>query len=107
MHGYGMFGDLLHLALYLLIIALWIYFWLVCMFSADVSLKRFLGARARLICAVGIPAVAGVLVGAAVVYYGVNSLVWMLSITGLALPLLGLRVLGRTRRRRYYFDRRR
>ena len=107
MHGYGMFGDLLHLALYLLIIALWIYFWLVCMFSADVSLKRFLGARARLICAVGIPAVAGVLVGAAVVYYGVNPLVWMLSITGLALPLLGLRLLRRTQRRRYYFDRRR
>jgi maltodextrin utilization protein YvdJ len=99
-----MLGDLLHLALYLIIIALWIYFWLLCMFSADVSLKRFLGAHAQLICALGIPAVAAGLVGAAIVYYGVNSVVWILSVAGVALPLLGLLVLRRTRRRRYYFD---
>jgi maltodextrin utilization protein YvdJ len=99
-----MLGDLLHLALYLIIIALWIYFWLLCMFSADVSLKRFLGAHAQLICALGIPAVAAGLVGAAIVYYGVNSVVWILSVTGIAVPLLGLLVLRRTRRRRYYFD---
>lgn len=107
MHGYGMFGDLLHLALYLFIIALWIYFWLVCMFSAQASLRRAFGAHAQLFCALGIPVVAASLVGAAVVYYGVNPVVWMLSVTGLALPLLGLLMLRRLRRRRYYFDRRR
>jgi len=107
MHGYGMFGDLLHLALYLLIIALWIYFWLVCMFSVGGSLKRYLGSHAQLICALGIPAMAGGLVGAAILYYGVNSIVWALSVTGIALPLLGLTVLRRTRRQRYYFDKRR
>lgn len=107
MHGYGMFGDLLHLALYLLAIAAWFYFWLICMFYAKVSLARILGAHAFLICALAVPGIAAGLLGAAMVLFGLEYIVWSLLVLGVALPLLGARFITHSRPRRYYFDRRR
>ncbi|AWY44161.1 hypothetical protein DKY63_31315 [Pseudomonas putida] len=90
MHGYGMVGDLLHLALYLLSIGFWAFFWIVCMFNAKRGLKRRLGAHALLIGLLFFPVLPATVVGGALIAFGIESLVWSLCIAGVGLPLAGL-----------------
>lgn len=91
MHGYGMSGDLLHLAFYLLTIVAWLYLWLVCLFNAKMSLKRKLGAHALLICALGVPSLATVMVGGAFLLFGLEYLLWSLLVVGVGIPVAGAR----------------
>ena len=90
-----MFGDLLHLALYLLTIVAWLYLWLVCVFNARIPLKRKLGAHALLICALGIPSLATIMVGGALLLFGLEYLLWSLMIVGVGVPILSAKLVGR------------
>lgn len=90
MHGYGMVGDLLHLALYLLSIGFWALFFIVCIFNAKYRLKRLLGAHALLIGLLFFPVLPATVVGGALIAFGIESLVWSLCIAGVGIPLAGL-----------------
>ncbi|VVP93479.1 hypothetical protein PS918_03473 [Pseudomonas fluorescens] len=95
MHGYGMMGDLLHLALYLLSIGFWAVFWIVCIFNAKRRLKRLLGAHALLIGLLFFPVLPATVVGGALIAFGLEGLVWGLCIAGVGLPLAGLQLVRR------------
>lgn len=95
MHGYGMFGDLLHLCLCLLTIVAWLYLWLICVFGTRLPLRKRLGTHALLICAVGIPSLATFMVGAALLLFGLEYIVWSLLVVGCAVPLVGVQMINR------------
>ncbi len=95
MHGYGMVGDLLHLALYLVSIGFWTLLWMVCIFNAKGRLKKFLGTHALLICIVLFPVFPVTFVGGALIAFGLESIVWSIFIAGVGLPLAGLRLVQR------------
>ncbi|MGJ7517330.1 hypothetical protein ACSFE6_23755 [Pseudomonas baetica] len=95
MHGYGMIGDLIHLALYLMSIGFWALFWIVCIFNAKHRLKKRLGAHALLIGLLFFPVLPATLVGGALIAFGIESLVWSLCIVGVGLPLAGLQFVRR------------
>ncbi|WP_322617585.1 hypothetical protein [Pseudomonas sp. BIC9C] len=95
MHGYGMVGDLLHLALYLLSIGIRAIFCIVCIFNTKRRLKRLLGAHALLIGLLFFPVLPATVVGGALIAFGIESLVWSLCIAGVGLPLAGLQFVRR------------
>jgi hypothetical protein len=95
MHGYGMVGDLLHLALYLVSIGVWILLWIVCIFNAKGRLKKLLGPHALLICIALFPVLPATFVGAALIAFGLEGVVWSMFIVGVGLPLVGLRLVQR------------
>jgi len=95
MHGYGMIGDLFHLALYLMTIAFWALFWMVCIFNAKGRLKRILGAHALVICIVFFPLLPVTFVGGALIAFGIDSLILTLCITGIGLPIAGMQLVQR------------
>ncbi|MFJ5300395.1 hypothetical protein ACIQAL_28205 [Pseudomonas sp. NPDC088368] len=90
-----MSGDLLHLALYLLTIVAWLYLWLVCVFNARIPFKQKLGAHALLICALGIPSLATIMVGGAFLVFGLEYLLWSLMIVGVGVPVASARLVQR------------
>ncbi|MFK3795075.1 MULTISPECIES: hypothetical protein [unclassified Pseudomonas] len=90
-----MSGDLLHLAFYLLTIVAWLYLWLVCLFNAKMSLKRKLGTHALLICALGVPSLATVMVGGAFLLFGLEYLLWSLAVVGVGMPIVGARLVSK------------
>ncbi|SEF03274.1 hypothetical protein [Pseudomonas migulae] len=92
MHGYGMAGDLLHLAVYLMTIAFWALFWMVCIFNARGRLKRLLGAHALMICILFFPALPATFIGGALISFGIEGLIWSLCITGIGLPIAGMQL---------------
>lgn len=95
MHGYGMVGDLLHLALYLLSIGFWAVFWLVCIFNAKGRLKRLLGAHALLICVLLFPLLPATFLGGVLIAFGIEGLIWSLCITGIGVPFAGMQLVQR------------
>ncbi|WP_150784489.1 hypothetical protein [Pseudomonas fluorescens] len=95
MYGYGMVGDLLHLALYLMAIGFWALFWMVCIFNAKGRLSKLLGAHALLICVVMFPVLPATLVGGALIAFGIEGLIWSLCITGIGVPLAGMQLVRR------------
>jgi hypothetical protein len=95
MHGYGMSGDLLHLALYLLTIVAWLYLWLICVFSDRIPLRKRLGTHALLICALGVPGLATFMVGGAFLLFGLEYILWSLMIVGLGVPIAGAKLVTR------------
>ena len=95
MHGYGMVGDLLHLALYLASIGFWSLLWMVCIFNAKGRLKRFLGAHALLICILLFPLLPATFIGGAVIAFGIEAIAWICGVLGIGLPLAGLRLIMR------------
>lgn len=100
MHGYGMSGDLLHLALYLLTIVAWLYLWLICVFSPNVPFKRRLGTHALLICALGVPSLGTFMVGGAWLLFGLEYLGWSLVVVGVGVPVAGAQWVSREPPRR-------
>ncbi|WP_341520159.1 hypothetical protein AABC73_16890 [Pseudomonas sp. G.S.17] len=95
MHGYGMVGDLLHLALYLVSIGVWALLWIVCIFNAKGRLKKLLGPHALLICLALFPVLPAAFVGTALIAFGLESIVWSVFVAGVGLPLVGLRLVQR------------
>ncbi len=95
MHGYGMAGDLLHLALYLLSIGFWALFFIVCMFCPKQRLKKRLGTHALLIGLLFFPVLPATIVGGALIAFGIESLIWSLCIAGVGIPLAGLQLVRR------------
>lgn len=95
MHGYGLIRDLLHLSLYLVTIVIWMHLWLICIFNAKGSLKRFLGAHALMICALGVPALAAILFGGAFGIFGREGMVGSSIVLGLGFPMIALLFLRR------------
>lgn len=91
MHGYGMVGDLLHLALYLVSIGFWALLWMVCIFNAKGRLKKLLGTHALLICVVLFPVLPATFIGGALLAFGFEGVVWSLFMVGVGVPLAGLR----------------
>jgi hypothetical protein len=89
MHGYGLSGDLLHMSLYLLTIVAWLYLWMICVFNSSVPLKKRLGTHALLICALGLPSMAAVLVFGALLVFGLEYIIWSLLLVGVGLPMAG------------------
>ncbi len=90
MHGYGMMGDLLYLALYLMSIGFWAALWMVCIFNAKGRLKKLLGAHALLICVLLFPLLPATFMGGALLAFGIEGIVWSFSIFGVGVPLAGL-----------------
>ena len=90
MHGCGLVGDLLHLALYLMTIAFWVLFWMVCIFNARGRLRSLLGAHALMICVLLFPMLPATFIGGALIAFGVEGLIWSLCITGIGLPIAGM-----------------
>ncbi|MGV8918713.1 MAG: hypothetical protein ACOH2R_13055 [Pseudomonas sp.] len=95
MHGNGLIRDLLHLGLYLTTIVIWMHLWLMCVFNANGSLKRFFGERALIICALGVPALAAFLFGGAFGIFGREGMPGSAIIFGLGFPLILLVLLRR------------
>lgn len=95
MHGYGMVGDLLYLALYLASIGCWTFLWMVCIFNAKGRLKRFLGTHALLICILLFPLMLATFIGGALIAFGIEGLGWIGGIVGIGLPLAGLGLIRR------------
>ena len=95
MHGYGMVGDLLHLALYLASIGFWALLWMVFIFNAKGRLKRLLGTRALLICVLLFPLLPATFIGGAVIAFGIEGIAWICGVLGIGLPLAGLRLIMR------------
>lgn len=95
MHGYGMLGDLLHLALYLVSIGFWAILWLVCIFNAKGPLKKLLGAHALLMCVLIFPVLPAAFVGGALLAFGIEGIAWSMCVVGVGLPLAGLRFVQR------------
>jgi len=95
MHGYGMVGDLLYLALYLASIGCWTFLWMVCIFNANGRLKRFLGTHALLICILLFPLMPATFIGGALIAFGIEGLGWIGGIVGIGLPLAGLGLIRR------------
>jgi len=95
MHGYGMVGDLLYLALYLASIGCWTFLWMVCIFNAKGRLKRFLGTHALLICILLFPLMPATFIGGALIAFGIEGLGWIGGIVGIGLPLAGLGLIRR------------
>lgn len=95
MHGYGMVGDLLHLALYLMSIAFWALFWMVCIFNAEGRLKSLLGAHALMVCILLFPVLPATFIGGVLIAFGIEGLIWSLCITGIGLPIAGIRLVHR------------
>lgn len=95
MHGYGMLGDLLHLALYLLTIGCWGLLWIVCVFNARGRLKTLLGSHALLICVFLFPVVAAACIAGPFVAFGIENMYWALSLSGVGLPLAALYLIRR------------
>ncbi|WP_342653189.1 hypothetical protein [Pseudomonas sp. F3-2] len=87
-----MSGDLLHLSLYLATIVAWFYLWLVCMFNSRTSPGKKSGMRILLICALGVPGLATVLVGGAFLLFGLEYIVWSLMVVGVGVPVAGVRL---------------
>ncbi len=99
MHGSGLIRDLLHLSLYLVTIVIWMHLWLICVFNAQGPLKRFFGANALIICALGVPALAALLFGCAYGIFGREGIVGSLIVVGLGFPTVTLVFLRRQARR--------
>lgn len=95
MHGYGMVGDLVHLALYLISIGFWAFLWMLCIFHARGGLKKLLGAHALLICVLVFPVLPATFFGGALIAFGIEGIAWSLCIVGVGLPLAGLRLMQR------------
>lgn len=95
MHGYGMVGDLLYLALYLASIGCWTFLWMVCIFNAKGRLKRFLGTHALLICVLLFPLLPATFIGGTLIAFGIEGLAWICGIVGIGLPLAGLGLIKR------------
>jgi maltodextrin utilization protein YvdJ len=87
-----MSGDLLHIGLYMLTIVAWLYLWMICVFGDDVSLRQRLGAHALLICALGVPSLATLLVGGALLVFGLEYILWSLLVVGVGLPMAGVQM---------------
>lgn len=90
MHGTRLVEDLLHLSLYLATIVIWMHLWLICVFNAKGSLKRFLGSHAQLISVLGVPALAMILLGGAFGIFGREGRVYSLLSLGLGFPVIAL-----------------
>ena len=95
MHGYGMVGDLLHLALYLASIGFWSLLWMVCIFNAKGRLKKSLGPHALLICMLLFPLLPATFIGGAVIAFGIEAIAWICGVLGVGLPLAGLQLIRR------------
>jgi hypothetical protein len=95
MHGYGMVGDLLHLALYLASIGFWALLWMVCIFNATGRLKRLLGTHALLICILLFPLLPATFIGGGLIAFGIEGIAWICGIAGVGLPLAGLGLIRR------------
>lgn len=95
MHGYGMIGDLLHLALYLMSIGFWAVLWMVCIFNAKGRLRKFLGAHALLICILVFPVLPATFIGGALLAFGIEGIAWSFCIVGVGVPLAGLGLVQR------------
>ncbi|MDB6049306.1 MAG: hypothetical protein JWR17_2052 [Pseudomonas sp.] len=98
MNGTGLIKDLLHLSLYLVTIVIWMHLWLICVFNATGPLKRFFGANALIICALGVPALAAILFGSAYGIFGREGMVGSLIVVGLGFPTVTLVLLRRQAR---------
>ncbi|MFJ3485857.1 hypothetical protein ACIPL1_21055 [Pseudomonas sp. NPDC090202] len=90
-----MSGDLLHLGIYLLTIVAWLYLWLVCVFSSRIPFARRLGTHALLIVALGVPSLATVMVGGALLLFGLEYIVLSLTVVGAAVPLVSVGIVRR------------
>ncbi|MDY7558952.1 hypothetical protein QN382_12620 [Pseudomonas sp. 10B1] len=99
MIGSGLIRDLLHLSLYLITIVIWMHLWLICVFNAKGPLKRFFGAHALIICALGVPALAALLFGCAYSLFGREGMIASLIIGGLGFPAATLLLLRRQAQR--------
>ncbi|WP_397449833.1 hypothetical protein [Pseudomonas sp. NA-150] len=95
MHSNGLIRDLLHLSLYLTTIVIWMHLWLMCVFNANGSLKRFFGKHAMLICALGVPGLAAILFGGAFGIFGREGMPGSAVVFGLVFPLILLQLLRR------------
>ena len=100
MHGNGLIRDLLHLSLYLTTIVIWMHLWLMCVFNANGSLKRFFGEHAMTVCALGVPVLAAILFGGAYGIFGREGMPGSAMVFGLGFPLTLLVLLRRQSSRR-------
>ncbi|MDE1165320.1 MAG: hypothetical protein PW845_07985 [Pseudomonas sp.] len=102
MHGNGLFGDLLHLGLYMVMIVAWTYLWLLCVFSPVGAYFKLLRFHPLMIPGVGIPAFAVLLTGDLMGVYDSTLLFWAQILLGVIVPCAAIAQLHRRvyRRRR-------